>query len=516
MSRSGESDGLPGGFLGNLLVQSYLHIDGVTKAAGSSSGQINYTFSAPDAQFDYLAKNQTVTLTYTVRLNDGDGGITTQTLAVTVTGTNDRPVFVAGDARFGLENLNTTGSSALETFNGVLAFADADRDDVGHTATVTGFNATGTTAGLNNADVDHALLIGAVTKTANSIAGTVAWSFSAQDKAFDYLAAGETVTLAYQITLDDNEGDSNSTDTTTIYVTIVGTNDRPVITTGDQTRGLTEYALSTGGAALQAAGGTFDFTDVDLTDVHTTGASLTSAVWSGNGTIPSATQAAIANALSTSITNDSTGTGTGKIDWTFGLADQYVDFLAKGETLTLTYTVTLKDDSGTGNNAALTKTVTISITGTNDVPVITTQFGDSDHAFLTETNSGLMTQGTLTATDVDISDVLHASVISVNASGAGIDHIISHADLASFLVLGTNPIDSNSTTSGTIFWTFDSKSEAFDFLPSGWESVINYTIRVEDGQGGYDDHVVQIKIRHQRCAGNQRRHIADSYRQQRF
>ena len=28
--------------------------------------------------------------------------------------------------------------------------------------------------------------------------------------------------------------------------------------------------------------------------------------------------------------DDSTGTGTGKIDWTFGLADQYVDFLAKG------------------------------------------------------------------------------------------------------------------------------------------------------------------------------------------
>ncbi|MBN9014501.1 MAG: VCBS domain-containing protein, partial [Rhizobiales bacterium] len=152
VARSGETDGLPSGFFGNPLVLSYLHIDAVTKAAGSSSGQIDYTFSAPDTQFDYLAKGQTVTLTYTVRLNDGDGGITTQTVAVTVTGTNDRPLFLAGDVRVGYENADTTGSSVPETFNGLLVFGDADRDDVGHTASVTGFAATGTTAGLNAAD----------------------------------------------------------------------------------------------------------------------------------------------------------------------------------------------------------------------------------------------------------------------------------------------------------------------------------------------------------------------------
>ena len=63
----------------------------VTKASGSSSGSINMGFSAPATALDYLAAGEVLTLTYTVGLNDGDGGTTSQTFVVNITGTNDTP-----------------------------------------------------------------------------------------------------------------------------------------------------------------------------------------------------------------------------------------------------------------------------------------------------------------------------------------------------------------------------------------------------------------------------------------
>ncbi len=499
VARSGESDGLPSGILGNLVLLSYLDINSVAKAAGSDNGQINWTFSAPDAQFDYLAKGQVATLTYTIRLNDGDGGITDQTLTISITGTNDRPVFLAGDVRIGLENLDTTGSSALEQHSGVLLFGDADRDDVGHTATVTSFSASGTTAGLDVADVQNALAIGTVTKGMDSVTGNVAWSFSAEDRAFDYLAAGESVTLAYTVTLDDNEGEANSTATTTIYVTIIGTNDRPVITTGDQTRALTEYAAMTGSTdPVQSVSGSFDFTDVDLTDVHVTDASLTNAVWSG-GTIPDETQDAILTALQASIGDASTGDGSGRIDWNFALEDRHLDFLSRNETLTLTYTVTLADDSGTSNDEALTKTVTITITGRNDRPEIEAGSGTlvefEDQTLSLSANS---VTGSLAFTDVDLNDVGHtASVVSVARSGEtdGLPGtgLIGNAVVRSWLDI-ESVVKAAGSTDGQVNWKFSASDAFFDYLTKDQSVTLTYTVRLNDGDGGQQDTTVTITV----------------------
>ena len=52
--------------------------------------------------------------------------------------------------------------------------------------------------------------------------------------------------------------------------------------------------------------------------------------------------------------------------------------------------------------------MTITITGTNDAPVITVGDGDSAAATLCETNAGLTTSGTLTVTDADVTDTVTA------------------------------------------------------------------------------------------------------------
>ena len=59
---------------------------------------------------------------------------------------------------------------------------------------------------------------------------------------------------------------------------------------------------------------------------------------------------------------------TGTINWTFDSKGETFDYLASGETLTLTYTIKASDD----NNpiASDTQTITITIVGTNDTPKV--------------------------------------------------------------------------------------------------------------------------------------------------
>ena len=66
----------------------------VTKAAGSTAGSVDLSFSAASTAFDYLAQGEVLTLTYTVAIDDHDGGVTPKDFVVTVTGTNDAPSIV--------------------------------------------------------------------------------------------------------------------------------------------------------------------------------------------------------------------------------------------------------------------------------------------------------------------------------------------------------------------------------------------------------------------------------------
>ena len=69
-----------------------------------------------------------------------------------------------------------------------------------------------------------------------------------------------------------------------------------------------------------------------------------------------------------------TGQNTGSATWTYSLADGALDFLAAGETLTLTY-IARVDNNFAANNETTFKTFTITITGTNDAPVLATSGG---------------------------------------------------------------------------------------------------------------------------------------------
>ena len=110
------------------------------------------------------------------------------------------------------------------------------------------------------------LVMGAVSESATTEPGTVGWTYTVADDATDYLAAGQTATEKFTVTVDDGHG---------------GTVDQMVtITVHRHQRGADDHGggRHRGGDGRRRRSrrqsdrrrGTITFNDVDLTDTHTT------------------------------------------------------------------------------------------------------------------------------------------------------------------------------------------------------------------------------------------------------
>src|SRR3954471_3152569 len=308
----------------------------------NGTGKLKWLFSDADEDFDFLAKNQVLTLTYDITVSDNHGGTAIQTVQVTVTGTDDKPVISTTALATVTEQANTTLSLSPDTVHVALNFTDDDLANTGHTATVLSASATGNTSGIifGNAELMSFFHVDSVIKTAGSSAGTINTTFQAADLAFDYLAAGEHLNITYVVQLDDHAG---GVSTQNVLVTVVGTNDVPVFLCGPESAHLVEGQHVDPSGNLTASNDLL-FTDVDLSDTHTLSTTVT-ATRSGGGAVP-LTDAQLLAAFGTSLPPDSPGHFVGDVNYNFGLADSSTNFLSAGETLTLVYHVTVADPFG--------------------------------------------------------------------------------------------------------------------------------------------------------------------------
>ena len=138
------------------------------------------------------------------------------------------------------------------------------------------------------------------------------------------------------------------------------TNHAPTFTSSSATGSFTETANTTGSSTLHSLSGTMNFKDTDTTDTHTTSATLHSAVASGGTIIPAASLAHFNAAMTSTILSDHSGTG--QLKWLFNDADSDFDFLAKNQTLVLTYDIKVSDNHG----GTAIQTVKVTITAEND------------------------------------------------------------------------------------------------------------------------------------------------------
>lgn len=425
----------------------------------TATGSIGWTYTLNNDAGQYLALGQTVNEVYTVTVSDGHGGTNTQNVTISIAGTNDVPTITsAAQAGTVTEDANTTPSTTdSQTATGTVSFSDVDLIDT-HAATFTA--AAGNTTHLGT------FALAAVTgETPSNQTGSVGWTYTLNNTAAQYLAVGQTVTEVYTVKVDDGHGGTATQDVT---VTLTGTNDVPVVTATDVTGGVTELVTAAGNLTDS---GTISFSDVDLTDVHSVGTVTPSAGALGT--------------LTANVTQDSTGTGTGGVvTWGYSVAASAAEYLAAGQTKVETFTFTLSD----GHGGTVDRTVSVTLTGSNDKPTITSsaQAGTvtEDAGTTPSTTDSMTAAGAVSFSDVDLIDVHTATY----AAAAGNTTALGTFALAA--VTGETP--ENQT--GSVAWTYTLNNTAAQYLAAGQTVNEVYTVTVSDGHGGTVSQDVTVSI----------------------
>src|ERR1043165_5907429 len=445
------------------------HWVGMTDGLSAGSGQSDVRILIPDADFIKDAAHQYVTVYAQLGLQSGwnsDAGYEEWGLAAVV----NHPVsFTSGPVAGSVGELaDTTGSSTTDsTPVPSLTFLDPDVGDT-HTVHVTVGSETwsggstipaATVAGLGTA------LSTTLTDSTGAGTGTIDSTFSIADSNLDFLAAGETLTVVYNVQVSD----VTTSATQTVSVTIDGANDAVNVTSGPDSGSVAEQPNMVGSSSLDSTTpvptGTLAFTDVDLSDVHSVSVALDSAVWSvgPDAAPPADTFIDLQTALSTTL-HDSTGSGSGGGDWTLRIPDKDLDFLSAGETLTATYVVTVSDGATSSS-----QTVTITATGAEDALTanpVTATLADTPFpdAGVTIAGGNLVTEGT---SQGDASNTV--TVTEINGDAANVDTPIAGAH--GTLLVGAD---------GTYIYTANS---ALDALQDGDTATDHFTFTVMDSLG---------------------------------
>ena len=377
--------------------------------AMAPDGTYTYTIDNADPDTNGLALGETRTETFTVYVSDGRGGLTTQEITVTLTGTNDRPELSIANAAQGIhEDTASVG--------GTFAVQDPDSDSgQNQTFHIEGGSNTPAADGTSPSDGSHSAT-GSTDATFTTDYGkltldpaTGQWTYAlnnASDKV-QQLNAGETKVETFEVTVTDEHG---ATSTQTITVTITGTNDIPVIDTDQSNfhldfkeQGVYQPSENGDGNTPTTPGGTGEGQhqtgtlsgrifasdadkengagstehDVNKLNFHVehAGSSLTdggaSTTVTGTGT-PGTGDIVYAY---TSAYGTLTFRADGSYEYTLnnknpgeaGADGNAVNNLALGQTVTETFTVYVTDAQ---TDRSVPQTITVTINGTNDVPTL--------------------------------------------------------------------------------------------------------------------------------------------------
>lgn len=229
--------------------------------------------------------------------------------------------------------------------------------------------------------------------------------------AINSLAEGEifTDTFTYAIRLGNG-----TLSWATVTVTIVGTNDAPIIDSAAQSGSITETVDNAPGVEANPtdATGTITFDDMDLSDVPTASILPGATITGGTVVLSAAQSAALLDNLTLGTVVDNAD-GSGSVGWTYTVPNGEIDFLGAGETVQLTFTVQIDDNNGDTD----TQNVVITITGSNDAPTVTS----GATASVNENAAASTVVYVATASDPDTGDSITWSLTGTDAGLLNID-----------------------------------------------------------------------------------------------
>ena len=172
------------------------------------------------------------------------------------------------------------------------------------------------------------------------------------------------------------------------------------------------------------------------------------------------------------------------------MANSLVQFLAEGETITFSYTVTVTDDFGEANNSD-SETVTVTITGNNDAPV-----GVNDKLVVSTGTLAVFSASALLGNDSDVDGdglrIISVSGVAVDAGHLTLDAAAQTISYNSTLGVGVGAegftyvvSDGSTTSSATVSIDVVNANSGFD-LTASYSAAGSYQASYLDFGGGPD------------------------------
>jgi VCBS repeat-containing protein len=515
-------------------------------ASNGNDGSLAWSYDVQNSAFNFLGDDDQLTLTYTATVSDGHGGSVTEPLTVTITGIDNAPTLEATNGAFA--ELPSSSNSTIDHAGGTLTFSDVDLTD--RPAVNSHFSSfayqdashhdiTSSLSSQQLADikaVEASLTLTPLASNTND--GVVSWSYDVVNSDFNFLGAGDTLTLTYTATVDDGHGGlareplSVTITGTNIAPTILAETDPPtqaviavneaglpmVLDQGVNTNALgfqTEtFDNQTTGALINNGAGHGDFFSAAL-DAHFAGSGDAGIV---NGSLSDVTAAPFMGPLpggsdaSNYLSIGAGGTETitfANEENSFGLywgsvdSSNSIDFY-NGSTLVAHYTgADVSPLFSDGNQGSFSSNGYAEFTGLASFNSVV--LGSSANSFEIDNISagsvhaqlaGPLT-GTLTVDEPNLGDTLTASVIG-NASVEynGSTALPDNFDLSALAAADNIKFDSVASDGGpvTLDWSYDPINPDLDFLKAGDSLSLTYTAEVNNGSGNVGAQPLTINI----------------------
>ena len=449
----------------------------VTGSYGSivinNDGTYTYTINETLAAVEQLRTSaDTLTDTFTYKVQDTAGGTDVTQITVTIEGTNDKPIAVV-DTDTAYEAGGVSNGTAGTDPTGNVLTNDTDVD-AGDTKTVVGV-AAGTLASASGS------VNTSVTGTYGSITintdGSYTYNVDNDNATVQGLrTSGQSLTDTFTYTFRDTDGLDS---TTQITVTVRGANDA-IDATAD-----TLTAVEAGGTTNGTAG-TNPTTNVlaNDTDVDAGDTKNVSGVAAGNVSSASGSVASSVPGLYGTIYIAANGDATYTVD-NNNTAVQAL--LNSSETLTDVFTYSVQDTAG----ATSTTQVTVTIQGANDAPVAIADTGTADEAGgENNATAGNNATGNVLTNDNQVDEGDTHTVTGVNTDGQ--IPASANVDAALTGTYGTITVNSD----GTYTYVIDENNATVQALRTTSDTVSEvFTYETQDAAGLASTSQITITIR---------------------
>jgi len=338
-----------------------LTLSGTASLADYQTALAGITFSNPG---DNLGA---ATRVIEISVNDGSANSNIAVSRITIVPVNDAPAGTDGTA-------SATEDSGYVLHRADFGFSDAvDAPNANNFAAVTVNPTSAGTLTLNGVVLTAATTVSA----ADLDAGTLVFSAAANASGNGY------ATLQFNVRDDGgtaNGGSDTDASANTLTINVAAVNDAPVAV-ADTATAVEAGGVANGAAGVNPVGNVLgNDTDADTGDTKTVSAVSGAAAGTVGGSTAGAYGALVLNADGSYTYN--VDNNSAAVQALRGVAD----------TLTDTFTYTVRDAAGTSSST----TLTVTILGANDAAAITPAVAN-----LTETNAVLSTGGTLAISDVD-------------------------------------------------------------------------------------------------------------------